>query len=415
MEKNQLYAGAARCDITPNESLMPMTFLGPVLMKFVADRIHGRVLYIENQETKVLIVALDMGEVPYPEELIPFLEEVSGVEKKNILITATHTHEVPFIGWPFMPFEESVEKEQNRVWFEQIKNALKKAVKEAISKKCKATMGYEEGKSYINVNRDELIDGKAVVGNNYERPSDKTLSLIRFEDEDKNVIALLINYAVHNVLLNGCMVDGGIGISGDIAGRTSTILEDKLGGVALWTSGAAGDQNPRICTNYGYVEGSNGFETKSVGEAGYMILDGIVAEHVRNIEEVNGRLSCEISNGELKSVEKTVFIKAKGAQDEQSVVPFTIKLMHIANLAIQGISAEVVTTIGESVRKESNMEHTIMITHAQGCMSYTPDDWEYNNEAFVVGSSLVEKGYAEPVFIKGFQECEMEILGKNNV
>lgn len=56
-----------------------------------------------------------------------------------------------------------------------------------------------------------------------------------------------------------------------------------------------------------------------------------------------------------------------------------------------------------------------MSSHAQACMSYTPDEWEYNNEAFVAGSSLVEKGYAEPVFIKGVQEFETEILGKNNV
>ena len=70
----------------------------------------------------------------------------------------------------------------------------------------------------------------------------------------------------------------------------------------------------------------------------------------------------------------------------------------------RGISAEVVTIVGENVRKVSDAEHTIMITHAQGCMGYVPDDWEYEHQSFVAGSSLIEKGCAEPVFIRGFEE-----------
>ena len=76
----------------------------------------------------------------------------------------------------------------------------------------------------------QITHGKAEIGNNYERPSDKTLNLIRVETLDNELIALLINYAVHGVFLNGNFVDDKLCISGDIPGQTSAMLEEKLGG-----------------------------------------------------------------------------------------------------------------------------------------------------------------------------------------
>lgn len=401
-EKNMLMAGAAKTDITPSNELMPIPFVGPICFNFIADRIHVRALYIDNLKEQSLLIAFDMGEVPYPEETVEFIHEISDISNENIFLTATHTHEVPFIGWALMPTDPETEAKY-RKWYEQIKNAVKEAVFEAMSSKRPARMGYAEGKSYINVNRDELIDGKCEVGNNYERPSDKTLVVVRLEDEEQNPIALIVNYACHAVLLNGCLVNDGIGISGDIPGRTSTSIEDKLGGVVLWTSGAAGDQNPRVITNYGYDE--TGIKTKSLGEAGYMVLDGIVREHVRNILSVNEKLVCDVDSADIISKEKRVLVKAKGSKEEdEPSVPYILKLLRLGELAIMGISAEVVTMVGENVRKVSDAKHTILITHAQGCMGYVPDDWEFDHQSFIVGMSLGEKGCAEPVFILGFKE-----------
>lgn len=401
IENNKLMAGAARADITPADELMPIPFVGPINFNFVADRIHVRALYIENLTEQSLLVTFDMGEVPYPQETVEFIHEITNISNEAIFLTATHTHEVPFIGWPLMPTKPETESKY-RKWYDQIKCAIKEAVCAAMSLRRPVRIGYAEGKSYINVNRDEIIDGKCEVGNNYERPSDKTLALIRLEDEKQKTIALVVNYACHAVLLNGCLVHNGIGISGDIPGRTSTSIEDKLGGVVLWTSGAAGDQNPRVMTNYGYDE--TGVRTKSLGEAGYMILDGIVREHVRNILSVNDRLVCNVDFADIISLEKTVLIKARGSKTETPSVPYILKLLRLGELAVMGISAEVVTSIGENVRKVSDAKHTILITHAQGSMGYVPDDWEFDHQSFIVGMALSEKGYAEKGFIQGFQE-----------
>jgi len=60
-------------------------------------------------------------------------------------------------------------------------------------------------------------------------------------------IAVYANYAVHGVVMYLAHTqDGHIQITGDLPGATSNYVEDRLENnmVALWTSGAAGDQNP---------------------------------------------------------------------------------------------------------------------------------------------------------------------------
>src|SRR5690606_41491878 len=53
-------------------------------------------------------------------------------------------------------------------------------------------------------------------------------------------IAVYYNYAVHAVLLGQWDL-----VSGDLPGATSRYLEESLeGAVAIWSEGAAGDQNP---------------------------------------------------------------------------------------------------------------------------------------------------------------------------
>ena len=134
-ERNTLMAGAARMDITPAEELLPLPFVGPISFQFIADRIHVRALYIENLQENTLLVAFDMGEVPYPQETVEFINEISNIRNENIFLTATHTHETPFIGWPLMPADVETEAKY-RKWYEQIKNAVREAVLEAISSRC---------------------------------------------------------------------------------------------------------------------------------------------------------------------------------------------------------------------------------------------------------------------------------------
>ena len=76
-------------------------------------------------------------------------------------------------------------------------------------------------------------------GANREGPSDKTVAVLTFERLDGTPIAVYYNYAVHAVITG--QLDQ---VSGDIPGAASRYIEDSFDDnvVALWSSGAAGDQ-----------------------------------------------------------------------------------------------------------------------------------------------------------------------------
>lgn len=400
--ENKLLAGAARCDITPDEAMMPLPFLGPISFGFIRDHIFVRALYLENEERKLLIMTFDLGEVPYPKETREYIQAITQLPQESIFLVGTHTHETPFMTHEGTMMMEEHQKEIYSRYYDKIKASVKSAIADAMHSKQPAQIGFGSGRSYINVNRDELIDGKSEVGNNYERPSDKSLYLLRVEAVDGQLIALLINYAVHGVLLNGNFVNDSLFISGDIPGQTSFMLEERLGGVALWTSGAAGDQNPRVMTNFGYVNFPDDLRTKCIGEGAYYLLESLVSEHVRDIIKVNCSISCTETAPLLSAKETTLTVD--GAKGEPA--SYMLFLLQIGNTNILGVNAEIVTSIGAAICNTSKAPNTILVTHVSGSAGYVCDDWQYKYQSFEVGMAAAKQGAAQPALVAGFKQLQ---------
>ena len=142
-----------------------------------------------------------------------------------MLLTATHTHSVP--------------RQDVGPYTDKIVESARLAKRAWLT----ARIGYGTGVSYFNVNRN-IIDPKTRrwwEGPNYEGPSDKTVAVIAFETPSGEPIAVYYNYAMHAVTVGQLDL-----VSGDAPGTASKYIEDSFDGnvVALWSSGAAGDQNP---------------------------------------------------------------------------------------------------------------------------------------------------------------------------
>lgn len=351
----------------------------------------------------MLFMTLEMGEVPYVPETVAFMKEVTGLDDTQIILAATHTHGVPFIGWQLMPQEEKTEQIYRR-WYQVVQHGMKTAAVEAMQSAQPAKFGYGEGRSYINVNRDEIVDGKYVYGVNCERPSSKRLDFFRIEDMTGKIIATFTNYAVHGVVTNGNMIGDDVWLTGDLPGVTSAMLEEKIGGVALWTSGAAGDQNPRAICNYGY-DSEKPFHIRSFGENGFLLLESLASEHVRDILRVNATVKCQLVEAEITSLKRDVLVRKIGSKKGDAPdVPFTLRAVRIGDYAFEGVNAEIVTTIGEKMCDMSDAKHTIMVTHTDGCWGYVPDNWEYDNNALEVSESVVARGCAETAFLEELRD-----------
>ena len=238
-EVGALQAGAARVEITPDAHAIPRPFTS------ILDSLYARAIYMENGHDATVLLNADVGAIStaITDKVSAEISKDLNVPVTNILISATHDHSAIF-GGPRPPAAGATGQENTpaEAFEDKLVSGLEKAAKEAHDKKQPARIGYGAGQLYLNVNRD-AIDEKTRLWSqepNLNYPSDKTLAVIKIESLDGQLIAVYMNYAMHanSLFLNGM-------VSGDFPGEAQRYLErtyDKA--IALWTSGAAGDQNP---------------------------------------------------------------------------------------------------------------------------------------------------------------------------
>ena len=407
MEEHTFLAGAARGNITPSKKLMPMPLIWGIRFTKVLDSVHVRVLAMSDGVRQSLFIVFEMTLVPYADETLDFVAEHTGIPKEQIFLAATHTHGVTPVSLGVYKENSRAEKKCRRWYKEIILPSLKDTIRRAQSRMVPARYGYGTGKSCVNVNRDAVFGNESRLGSNFDRPSDRTIRMVRIETLNGKLIALIVNYACHAVVMNGCLRGLSTGLTGDLPGRTCSKLEaESGGGIVLWCSGASGDQNPRIMTQYGGTREKGKPVLKNLGKAGYTILEYLSDEHARDIRRAARDIRCTQTGGTIYCAEKNVTVPAKDGKS--SGIPYTLRLFMLGDIAFEGISAEIVTSVGKAVREVSPYEKTILVSHALGYQGYVADDWEYDHNAFEAGNSKTAKGAAQKEFISGFQELFRE-------
>ena len=77
MEEHTFLAGAARENITPGKKLMPMPLIWGIRFTRVLDQVHVRALALSDGERKSLFIIFEMTLVPYADETLRFVAEVT--------------------------------------------------------------------------------------------------------------------------------------------------------------------------------------------------------------------------------------------------------------------------------------------------------------------------------------------------
>ena len=236
----KLKAGASKACINPPLEWFPMDKMDGLQITGILQDIYIRVIVLDNQETRFLFMNMDCG----PSADVQMKQEISqkyGIPVENMMICWTHNHSSAG-KWVRNP-----KNDREKEYTEIVYNAIFKAIDEAFANLKPAKWGFGEGKSYINTNRDKLgEDGHWIQTANFEAPSDKTLAVLKLVDMEGKLIAAVINYSCHATAgYLGIDFDGGIKITGGFPGYTSEYLERRYPGcIAMWNSGAAGEQNP---------------------------------------------------------------------------------------------------------------------------------------------------------------------------
>jgi neutral ceramidase len=415
-QSNVLRAGAARVDITPTEDALPENYLG------ILDRIHSRAIVLDNGTTTAALISVDAGAVPDPVWLTvtSALEEELGIPRENVLITATHTHSVP------------------RRAPDGYAQSIVESVRLAQARLVPARIGFGTGVSYINVNRN-IIDPDTRrwwEGANYDGPSDKTVAVIELETLDGEPIAVYYNYAMHAVAAGQLDL-----VSGDAPGTTSKYIEDSFDGdvVALWSSGAAGDQNPlyyqqtydlREIRVAEYAErgidisnsmppGGQGLDrsdprvARLMAQQKQMILSmgQFLGEEVMRVMRVTDG---NVSDLEIVGRQQTVTCPGRrrldsgragfaGEYEDADPVEMRLGLLRLGDIMIGAVNAEVFNLIAQRLKRESPYTATMMATLTNGSArsGYIPNDAAYGMYTFEVLSSRLQPGCAESAIVDG--------------
>lgn len=441
-EVGALQAGAARVEITPDAHAIPRPFTS------ILDSLYARAIYMENGHDATVLLNADVGAIStaITDKVSAEISKDLNVPVTNILISATHDHSAIF-GGPRPPAAGATGQENTpaEAFEDKLVSGLEKAAKEAHDKKQPARIGYGAGQLYLNVNRD-AIDEKTRLWSqepNLNYPSDKTLAVIKIESLDGQLIAVYMNYAMHanSLFLNGM-------VSGDFPGEAQRYLErtyDKA--IALWTSGAAGDQNPlywradhvveqariRAIMQAEHVDlGTAIMHAMFVGNpaADKIAVDPVAMDQSIQLVKAMGWLTGEEAIRVMDQIRvMNTQVKIEGAQQEvtcparhrldtgregvpgqyeDSPNPVRIKIgaLRIGDILLGSANAELYNMIGQHVKAGSKFHDTIMVTLTNGMANsgYVPTDDAFARYTFQVLGSSLKPGCAEPGIVNGIDD-----------
>ena len=88
--------------------------------------------------------------------------------------------------------------------------------------------------------------------------------------------------------------------------------------------------------------------------------------------------------------------------EESDPVSIRLSLLMINDIALAGVSGEVMTMIHEHLKKKSTSSRPVMVTHANGSNGYIPDDAAFEQISYEITTSRLKPGCAENAIVDGF-------------
>jgi neutral ceramidase len=447
-----LTAGAGKADITPAADAIPRPY------DSVLDHIYARAIVIDNGQTRAALLNADIGGISTAiyERVAHALTRELRIPLDNIVISATHDHSAPFgtSGLAGRALERNAQKfEEGEV------NGLIEAARIAAGRLQPAKIGYATTDLHLNVNRDAIDPTTRLwtSANNAEFPSDKTLAVVELTSMNGKPIAVYVNYAMHAVLLFLSPT-----ISGDFPGATERYLEREYGGdfVAMWSSGAAGDQSPlfqrpntvifnakvqavmdkdklplgpaimRAMFAGSDAEKAAGIDQKYVEESrelvqstGQMMAEAVIQvmdpvyafssdhPHIRNFSSsvsIIGQTKTVTCAGRNRT--DTTREGSPGTYTDGEPVNIKVGSLRVGTIAFGTVDGEIYGKIGQRAKDESVLRNTLIVTLANGMANsgYIPTDDAFGRYTFQILGSRLKPGCAENGIVHAIDDMILE-------
>lgn len=437
---DKLYAGAAKVCITPPQEMMPAYFHGNMMFDGVYEDIFMRALVFDNGERRMAFLTYESGDMARMDELRAVVREECGLEPENVCFAAVHSHEAPTFANTHKGVKNNPEKLKWVMKYgDFIIRRTVECVNKAVADMKPAHYSIGTGKSFINVNRDQLFEnGLWGQGRDFEGVSDKELAVLRFTDAEGSVIGALINYAVHGTACYQGMDEKQEKylIAGDLPGMVCSYLEERFsqeGAVFLWTSGAAANQNPIFFSQYQKYEHDKSHSLKySVGYGMWDLCRHLAETQAVEVIGVLEKMTDDRDRMHISVVEKKLILPGQtitypdegrtavmaradkpfcGKIEEGEPVELELKLITMDDYAFFGLNGELDCGIGLRLKESSPLKHTFIITHTGERAGYLPDKQGYDNHTQEFYASGVKDGRTEEYLIPAAMEMFLQRQG----
>lgn len=406
LEKEKFQAGAGVGTIRFPGKLFPLEGFYKV-----HDDPMVRVLILGAQK-KSAIVSIEL--VMLTEDVIEQCRQIvsrhTQIETENIWIHMTHA-----IATPHIPKDARAD-----VYCAAVCQAVEEASARAADSIVDAKMGVGVGISDLIVNRDiETADGMW-IGKAGDGPTNKLMTVLRFENMKKEPIAFLVSYAMKPCVLDNSQKERGERqVSSDAPGLACRLMEERCKVPVLFCMSAAGDQIPREVALYDAVQEDGSIVTIDLGvKKGISMMKELGFEMAQDAMRIADRLPCvpiekpvEVRRSEFRWKTKQPMIlkpQKQGKYTENGETSVEVGVMRIGPLVIIAGKPEMNCITELHLKAKSMSKYTIIMTMVNGGMRYMPDENSYAMNSWEAMSSLLMPGAAEK-FIDVASEMVREV------
>lgn len=233
-----LRLGVAERKITPPLGGYLYGYPSPPRSTAVHDDLTVTALYFEEGDTRALLLSFTICSLSSAlcRRLAALLEGETGVPRTQIILHATHTHSGPSttdsVGWGHADTD----------YIEGILiPAAIEAAKEAGRAPIPARLAVATGECLLGINRRQLVDGHAFLGQRPGGIQDTAMTVLGFFSEAGTPLATAVHYAAHCTASGKCSE-----ITRDWAGVMIDALAERTGAPVLFLQGPEGDIGPRM-------------------------------------------------------------------------------------------------------------------------------------------------------------------------
>jgi hypothetical protein len=383
----------------------------------VHDDLFARCLAFESDGVRHALLALDvMGVgVEWVADLRRRVAHSADVAGSRVFVSTTHTHSAQgglfafpgAVGGALGTMMGDGTAPADPTGYEQLLRRAESAIRLAFSRLEPATLALAEGRA-------EDIAGNRVW---FERPADPSCLVVAALNARQDPIGLLLHFNCHPTTLG----EGDRGISGDFPGVAARIVEQSLGGTALFLNGALGDISTRLTRR-----AQTYAEVVRFGR----ILGGEAVKLVGRAEPVDGRLSASTTVVDLaprrrdwlERIERRVealaaegdgshevarqlhtaregvesAVRAADAIAGLSAVPVELQQVTIGDaVSLVGVPGELFSDAQRALEAGVPGRRVRIVGPANGYMGYFPSAEAYDEGGYEVGVSLVDRDGAE--------------------